>query len=391
MRWIGLCLLVSGCMTDSSGSVCADSPPWLSEGPTECPGSSGASGATYHSYSDPTAIKTFGGVRIAMRSSDPAVDEIEIRTLELETSRVSFPEVLVGPSGAPQLVGDDTGAYLVWTDREHQSFGATLDANNALGEVFEFGKLVVRPLAVRDRFLAVETDYGRGLQQARWVEATGAVGTPFDFPGALSGRGMLAAGGGVAATLFNRESTISVARTNGPEIELAEGAGASSLAILSDGTILATYTKALTPTAYPDLHLVRIELDGATTDRIVRLELGPQLVVAGDRVFGLVRSGYSPLVYRAYEIDAEGAILRDKIKILELDDNQEVLTVPYQRDLVVLTTRSTIEAVHFDGAPGPPVLIAESYEIDDGCNAGGGSAGFVIVVAFAGLRRRRRR
>lgn len=381
-------------MTDSEGNVCADSPPWTSEGPTSCPGSSssGSSGPTYHRFSDPAAIETTGGVRIAMRSSDPSIDQIEIVVLDLATSAVSYPEPLDGPSGVPQLAGDDTGAYLVWTDREFHSFGATLTADNALGEAFEFGKIAVKPLAVGDRFLVIE--YGLGHQQARWIEANGTVGAAFDFPGAVADstpRGTSGSGGGIAATMFRRDNAIYVARTNGLEVELAQDSGMGGLAVLPDGTILATYSKALTPTAYAVFHNVRIEPDGTTTDEIIQRHLWSDLVVAGDRLFAIVDDPYQD-TYFAYELDSSGTAIGDKVEIFEPDTYSEVSVVPYHRDLVAFSSTGTIEATSFDGAAGaPPVVIAEYYEIDDGGCSTGGGAGFAIVLAFAGIRRRRTR
>lgn len=163
----------------------------------------------------------------------------------------------------------------------------------------------------------------------------------------------------MAATRFQRGATTYVARTDGLEVEIAQDAGMVSIAVLPDSAILATYTKLLTPTGYADLHLVRIEPDGTVTDEIADWLRTKELVASADQ-----------------------------FEIIERDALIKVSTVPYQGGLIVLGAGSVIDVTHFDGAPGTSVVIAESYEIDDGgCNAGSG-AGLALVLAFAGIRRR---
>lgn len=328
-----------------------------------------------------------------------SLDEIEIVTVDLVTRTVGTPVPLDGPSGVPQLAGGDTGAYLVWTDATFNAFGATLSADNTLGAIASFGQVRLQPFAIDDRFLVVETSFDRletslDRQQARWIEADGTVGATFDFPGALArpeDQGAAASGGGVAATMFRRDNAIFVARTTGPDVQIADDAGMGSLVVLPDGTILAIYGK-LAPTGNLMRHIVRIEADGTTTDEVIELPYIPKLVATGDRVFAISKepssSKFQAFSYLAFPLDSSGAVIGEATEIFELDEEIKVSMFSYQRDLVALSAGGDIEALHFDGAPQFPILVASTYEIDDGGCSSSGGASLAIALALLGIRRR---
>ncbi len=314
-------------------------------------------------FSSPSAITTAGGARIALQQhlTSDAGPTVLVK-LDFASGSVTPPEPLTGPRGIPALAGDDTRAYLTWTDHDH-SVGAALAADGSLGPTFDFcSDCSTRPFIVADRVLVVESRWAR--QDARWIEADGSVGAPFPFPGDVAQIGHRnnvagsSAGGDLGATLAKRAfDTFVVARTDGYELVLDDAKQMGSIAALADGSLLVSYA------TNNDVWLIRIERDGTVSSRRDDAPCMPELVVAQDRIFGVCgRWVDGRLAVHAYQLDASGTFLDSGTLMHDSQssytDIDDIPVAGVGRDLLVFDLSSWPAVTHYDGMAHPPVIVA---------------------------------
>ena len=317
-------------------------------------------------YSSPSAIATAGGARIALQKHEGSDSgPVVITRLDVATGSIDALTTLVGPHGAPQLAGDDSRAYLTWSDRQ-RSFGALLAADQTLGTTFELCTgCTVRPYAVGERFLVVESHIYE--QHARWIEADGSVGASFPFPGVIERVGNTSVGADLGATLVRRmDRSLAVVRTDGLVIEIDDakwiGPIYGSVAVLPDGALLASYAMA------EDGWVVRVERDGTITSRVNKALCHGAIVVVAERIFGLCdrfRPSWDYIDVFAYELDENGVAIDSGTVIVEsASPGTRLAKLPIfsiGSGLLVFDRSSWPTATYFDGTVHPPVLVAGGH------------------------------
>jgi hypothetical protein len=253
------------------------------------------------------------------------------------------------------------------------------------------------PIAVGARFLVTEGAYQQpGL--ARWVEPDGRVGEPFEVT-TTDDKDLAVGASDTTVGLAYRRGDVLYARTLdgqgfGIEREIATGTSRPVIEVVGD-TLYVGYTGTFDDSY--GVHVTRVERDGLIADyRMTDVYMhGPsQLVHANDRLFAIgwhTDYAYPNLLLYAYELTLQGAFVPPSRYLTKGDEYAIPRVTAIGRDVLVVDSGSQITATLVDAEEHDPIVVAEAYEIDDGGCSTGGGAGWLVVVALAGLSRRSRR
>ncbi len=392
---VGIVALLAGCYTDPAGNTCQGILP----GDGNCPSDGGSSGTTihqFHRYSDPNFIEVAGTLGIVVESSGK--DFIAYEDYDAETGEMRDTPI----AGSPELACGGPRCVAAWRDSTSRVWTAIRDVR---------GWSAARSLGISYRAPAVAASGDVTL--VAWSRSSSAYGIAtieldkLGPDGAVAEIWTLASDASIdqlaltmspigGAAMWERSKSSDAPTTVVAELLDVAGApvGVAQLEIpFSHAWIYDAPPSGLVDAAYrfgdaPDGSWFTVDaMTGTlTVEPIGRLE-------TSDRLRQIVPTADGALI--TYVMDG-------KLVVSSVEDGAITWTTPLPVDSVVTSQSTGIQIASTAtgslstaalGDP-EPVVLAETYELDDGggCSAGG-SPGLVVVAAFAGaglLRRRKK-